>query len=57
MKAVVGLYSVAVLGAWLVHLVTLLGQAYNETLTLSKAAYHAVGLLLPALAPITVWFV
>ncbi len=52
-----GVFGLAVIIAWIAHIVILLSQAYHETLTAGKAVFHAVGVLLPPLAPITVWFV
>ncbi len=52
-----GVFGLAAIIAWIAHIVILLSQAYHETLTAGKAVFHAVGVLLPPLAPITVWFV
>ena len=43
--------------AWVLHVIFLVSQVYHETLTIGKAVFHAVGILIPLLAPITVWFV
>ena len=57
MRELFSLYCIAACIAWLVHICTLLSQALHETLTLGKAVFHAVGILIPLLAPFTVWFV
>lgn len=57
MRAIGDLWVIASAIAWVLHIIFLLSQAYRETLTIGKAVFHGVGILIPLLAPITVWFV
>lgn len=57
MRAIGGLWVIAACIAWVAHIIILLSSAYHETLTIGKAVFHGVGILIPLLAPITVWFV
>lgn len=57
MQALGILYGLAIIIAWLSHVTILVSQAYHEALTLGKLVIHAVGIFIPVLSPITVWFV